>query len=384
MPPHGVPAAEEDELELSEAQRLAEEYHDLLNQQKLGLKTVDTEESEGAGADIRLVPQPLFHSLKASSKRPSMPYRASSRNSSAATPAIRDTRQDIRKKKRRSSLKEAMRMPSFPLKLSLTPTPTKRRSTSGSIPISPPISPDSNASSPHQSPTFAPHYQQPALRIETDPSRFDPSHRFPSTAHRISRNGGNASPQSAPSLISPRSPPPAVDDNPTIGHRRMASDDGSTVSSEKFFSRLFQRRNNDHPVPAMTTAGVKPIDGTSALATRSSPSDKSPKVSQWSPETPTPKTPRLVHSIAPSRPTDERGAALREGLTQEGQERASGPRARDEEGEQGEQEEGGIEEIDQGSAEVGSWAYAPEGGARRWEGVVVTGAVEVFSAPLAI
>ncbi|KAK5124252.1 hypothetical protein LTR85_001955 [Meristemomyces frigidus] len=120
----------------SDAQKIAQEYHSLLNEQyrqasdSPASNVSDTE----LGTHMKMVPQPLFQGKPAAG----MPGETNSRRSSQQSVSPFSIRADsglAGSMQRRSSASRG----SFPLRLSLTPYPGhQRRSTSGSIPISPP------------------------------------------------------------------------------------------------------------------------------------------------------------------------------------------------------------------------------------------------------
>ncbi|KAK4939660.1 hypothetical protein LTR28_009319, partial [Elasticomyces elasticus] len=127
--------------EKSEAQQLSEEYHaSLTNQYReenmFGLRK---DSFESTSAEMKMIPQPLFFHRKASS----ISFAGHGRAGNVGPSPTASHKASIASSRdnRRSSLRDHIRMPSMPFKLSLTPSSTgsdRRRSTSGSIPISPP------------------------------------------------------------------------------------------------------------------------------------------------------------------------------------------------------------------------------------------------------
>lgn len=160
---------------VSEAQRLAEEYHALLREQNTPPTSRRSPSLDKGGKDIRLVPQPLFFNPRKISKQRAQEYQKYGNDSVFTSPAPGPELKSP-PKKRRASLK----WPGFPLKLSLTPDSTRDRSqsTSGSIPISPPF-PVTDDESPSKKSLFPSLQTQPqAPKIQRNFSISGPSPSF--------------------------------------------------------------------------------------------------------------------------------------------------------------------------------------------------------------
>ncbi|KAK5201449.1 hypothetical protein LTR16_002624, partial [Cryomyces antarcticus] len=126
--------------ERSNAQQLSEQYHALLTDQYRQENHSPTrrKESDDVRTHMKMVPQPLFSShRRTTSKFHSLSHkRGQSDGQISPTSPRKDSTQSIGRK---FSLREHIRMPSLPLRISLDSMSNRRRSTSGSIPISPPF-----------------------------------------------------------------------------------------------------------------------------------------------------------------------------------------------------------------------------------------------------
>lgn len=120
---------------ISEADRLAKEYHDLLPAQDF---QSPKKKSSFDGRDIKLAPQPLFFNPRQVSKQRIEQYNRTRNGSMLAydSSGRRSERAGPPSRRRNDSPPST-----FPMKLSLTPDSTRSHSTSGSIPISPPVNP---------------------------------------------------------------------------------------------------------------------------------------------------------------------------------------------------------------------------------------------------
>ncbi|TKA78481.1 hypothetical protein B0A49_01471 [Cryomyces minteri] len=122
------------------AQQLSEQYHALLTDQyrQRDHSPRRRKESDDVRTHMKMVPQPLFSShRRTTSKLHSLSHKRGQSNGQVSpTSPRKDSTQSI---SRKFSLREHVRMPSLPLRISLDSLSNRRRSTSGSIPISPPF-----------------------------------------------------------------------------------------------------------------------------------------------------------------------------------------------------------------------------------------------------
>lgn len=127
---------------ISEAERLAQEYHDLLPRHTVAMQTKILQTARQIspdGHDISMAPKPLFFNPRQVSKQRSEQYNRERNNSflsASASPSYSTPDSRSNNRWRKPSPTQG-----FPLKLCLTPESTRSQSTSGSIPISPPFSP---------------------------------------------------------------------------------------------------------------------------------------------------------------------------------------------------------------------------------------------------
>jgi len=134
--------ASSNESLMDEAKRLANEYHALFKEdaRAAGIRK-HSASSASIKEKMKLVPQPLFFNPRQISKQRELEYQKS-RNKAYTASASRSPNSWAPPREQRNSPKGKERTLNFPYKLSLTPESTGariRRSTSGSIPISPPF-----------------------------------------------------------------------------------------------------------------------------------------------------------------------------------------------------------------------------------------------------
>lgn len=171
------------ELLIDEAKRLANEYHDLF---KADMKNVGFRKHSASSSSVKermkLVPQPLFFNPRQISKQRTLQYQKELNSSSKFTTTTNKVSNPLANlRDQRSSPKGKERTINFPFKLSLTPESTgalRRRSTSGSIPISPPFA---RKSGDWCEPTKAKQLPSPVQRKNS----IDDSNRFSAFYHRI-------------------------------------------------------------------------------------------------------------------------------------------------------------------------------------------------------
>ncbi|KAI4731453.1 hypothetical protein E4T49_00664 [Aureobasidium sp. EXF-10728] len=134
--------ASSNESLMDEAKRLANEYHALFKEEaKFSGPRKHSASSNSIKEKMKLVPQPLFFNPRQISRQRELEYQKS-RNMAYSTAASKSPNSRAVPREQRSSPKGKERALKFPYKLSLTPESTgarRRRSTSGSIPISPPF-----------------------------------------------------------------------------------------------------------------------------------------------------------------------------------------------------------------------------------------------------
>lgn len=337
------------------AQRIAKEYHALLSEQyrkpssSPGYHSTDSDDK--IKAYTKMVPQPLFQT-KPAAKHPrqldriddgefSSPYSLSPRIGEIGGPtrAASDSGGDM-----------------LPLTLSLTPeTNHNRRSTSGSIPISPPepINKGGTAQSPQ--PAMTERKTAPLSRRKGDNNRV--SAYYPHVASRkgtktrknikFSANGSEIPPMPCLSNDSheqkvqaaghqPSSSPRAAKPSTTLnsnGKVRRKSDASSNKTRQPFHQRVvkgavslltqpeFPERTNHQPTTAATVSPGSPHLFPSPVNARQneihlgwsdvakSTFDKivSPTKSPQKAE-----TPLFTHIVAPARPLDESKAGVKE------------------------------------------------------------------------
>ncbi|KAG9527586.1 hypothetical protein KCU93_g5054, partial [Aureobasidium melanogenum] len=161
---------------MDEAKRLANEYHALFKEDaKAAGFRKHSASSNSIKEKMKLVPQPLFFNPRQISKQRELEYQKS-RNKAYSPAASRSPDPRTMPREQRNNLKSKERPLNFPFKLSLTPESTgtrRRRSTSGSIPISPPL-PGREATKTKEPPS-------PVQRKQS----IDDSNRFSAFYHRI-------------------------------------------------------------------------------------------------------------------------------------------------------------------------------------------------------
>ncbi|KAI5199409.1 hypothetical protein E4T39_06223 [Aureobasidium subglaciale] len=126
---------------VNEAKHLANEYHALFGEnEKFNSSRKHSASSNSIKEKMKLVPQPLFFNPRQISKQRELEYQRSRTKAYAPSESKYPTKKTASREKHHS-LKGKERALNFPYKLSLTPESTgvRRRSTSGSIPISPPF-----------------------------------------------------------------------------------------------------------------------------------------------------------------------------------------------------------------------------------------------------
>lgn len=168
--------ASSNESLMDEAKRLANEYHALFKEEaKASGFRKHSASSNSIKEKMKLVPQPLFFNPRQISKQRELDYQKT-RNKAYSPAASRSPEPRTMPREQRNSPKSKDRPLNFPFKLSLTPESTgarRRRSTSGSIPISPPL-PGREAAKTKESP-------YPVQRKQS----IDDSNRFSAFYHRI-------------------------------------------------------------------------------------------------------------------------------------------------------------------------------------------------------
>lgn len=127
---------------IDEAKRLANEYHALFKQdaKNPGFRK-HSASSNSIKENMKLVPQPLFFNPRQISRQRELEYQKA-RNKGFSPAASKSPDSRVVTREQRNGPKTKERALNFPYKLSLTPESTglsRRRSTSGSIPISPPF-----------------------------------------------------------------------------------------------------------------------------------------------------------------------------------------------------------------------------------------------------
>jgi hypothetical protein len=136
--------ASSNESLIDEARRLANEYHDLFKEDvKSPALRKNSASPNSIKEKMKLVPQPLFFNPRKISKQRELQYQKE-RSQQRFPPAPRKSSNSSRSapSEPKGSPKTRDRALNFPYKLSLTPGSTnakRRRSTSGTIPISPPF-----------------------------------------------------------------------------------------------------------------------------------------------------------------------------------------------------------------------------------------------------
>lgn len=134
--------ASSNETLMDEAKRLANEYHALFKEEaKASGFRKHSASSNSVKEKMKLVPQPLFFNPRQISKQRELEYQKT-RNRTYSPAASRSPEPRTMPREQRNSPKSKERPLNFPFKLSLTPESTRarrRRSTSGTIPISPPL-----------------------------------------------------------------------------------------------------------------------------------------------------------------------------------------------------------------------------------------------------
>ncbi|KEQ91623.1 hypothetical protein AUEXF2481DRAFT_463396 [Aureobasidium subglaciale EXF-2481] len=126
---------------IDEAKRLANEYHALFNEDtKSHSNRKHSASSNSIKEKMKLVPQPLFFNPRQISRQRELEYQRSRNKANVPLASVSPMRNSA-SRERHHSPKGKERALNFPYKLSLTPESTgvRRRSTSGSIPISPPF-----------------------------------------------------------------------------------------------------------------------------------------------------------------------------------------------------------------------------------------------------
>ncbi|KAH0385967.1 hypothetical protein KCU92_g3084, partial [Aureobasidium melanogenum] len=168
--------ASSNESLMDEAKRLANEYHALFKEDaKAAGFRKHSASSNSIKEKMKLVPQPLFFNPRQISKQRELEYQKS-RNKAYSPAASRSPDPRTMPREQRYNPKSKERPLNFPFKLSLTPESTgtrRRRSTSGSIPISPPL-PGREATKTKEPPS-------PVQRKQS----IDDSNRFSAFYHRI-------------------------------------------------------------------------------------------------------------------------------------------------------------------------------------------------------
>ncbi|KAK6005661.1 hypothetical protein QM012_007303 [Aureobasidium pullulans] len=168
--------ASSNESLMNEAKRLANEYHALFKEDaKAAGFRKHSASSNSIKEKMKLVPQPLFFNPRQISKQRELEYQKT-RDKAYSPAASRSPEPRTIPHWQRSSPKSKERPLNFPFKLSLTPESTgarRRRSTSGSIPISPPF--------PGREATKTKEPLSPVQRKQS----IDDSNRFSAFYHRI-------------------------------------------------------------------------------------------------------------------------------------------------------------------------------------------------------
>ncbi|KAH0053981.1 hypothetical protein KCU90_g11471, partial [Aureobasidium melanogenum] len=168
--------ASSNESLMDEAKRLANEYHALFKEDaKAAGFRKHSASSNSIKEKMKLVPQPLFFNPRQISKQRELEYQKT-RNKAYSPAASRSPDPRTMPREQRNSPKSKERPLNFPFKLSLTPESTgarRRRSTSGSIPISPPL--------PGREATKTKELSSPVQRKQS----IDDSNRFSAFYHRI-------------------------------------------------------------------------------------------------------------------------------------------------------------------------------------------------------
>ncbi|KAK5696705.1 hypothetical protein LTR97_008009 [Elasticomyces elasticus] len=240
---------------ISDAQIIAQEYHSLLSEQYRqpsfsSASQQSTRSDEGVAAHMKMVPQPLFHT-KPASRLPGTPIM---RNDSAASVSPFGMRADsgvtVSERRRSSGVKGF-----FPMRLSFSSqSGLRRRSTSGSIPISPPSLHILPAAAPPPDPVVPKPRTPSKFRRTSEDNRV--SAYYP---HVMSRKKGKgkkekdashppAMPLLAADIIAQRTREATPDDSPLKSHPPMrgpvdrsdTASIGSNVSSRRLPNRMLK------------------------------------------------------------------------------------------------------------------------------------------------
>lgn len=230
----------------SDAHRIAQEYHTLLSEQyrqPSGSPSSNATESDTeVRAQMKMVPQPLFHSKPAGK----VPDESNSVRNSDQSVSPLHGRADSGVAGDPQQCYSGSRG-SFPLRLSLTPDTTRsRRSTSGSIPISPPSAtvPNKVTFAPPPPPEMPVKKQSPRLRPKIDDYRA--SAYYPHVMSRKGKKDGKNKSKSRSkkddAVVNAHAPPlPMLPTN--ISNTDDRSDAGSirsNNSSRPMHQRLFK------------------------------------------------------------------------------------------------------------------------------------------------
>ncbi|KAK4941580.1 hypothetical protein LTR28_008862 [Elasticomyces elasticus] len=355
--------------EKSEAQQLSEEYHaSLTNQYREENMFGPRKDSfESTSAEMKMIPQPLFFHRKASS----ISFAGHGRAGSVGPSPTASNKASIASSRdnRRSSLRDRIRLPSMPFKLSLTPSSTgsdRRRSTSGSIPISPPY--NLRLAEPftvlNEAPSTArrPSASRAYARRNSDPNRFSAFYprTNPKNADGVSKRRlfGKAKapepntpplPLHIPAILAARANSPAQSKASTkrTSKGSMGSGTGTSSSAGESPTSLYQRitagaakwgdslskpslphhhhdaatdhNRHTHPHPPFPTPSPTPPHAHGATPRRSKPQphtlpdalhsvlDRARGASRPAGT----KTALLTHKLGPARPLNETREALR-------------------------------------------------------------------------
>lgn len=323
LPQKSKSSDDEDSENESEARRLAKDYHNMLTEEYRRPSEV-AETDENIKAEMKLVPQPLFH-YKPSAKLPS----AHSRGGSESSVSPFQLRRETALGRRQSTDRKNSRKSSFPLTLSLSPGSIRdeRRSTSGSIPISPP-----SASVP-RTPTVLPvdraqtGHQNTIFRRSSEDGRV--SAFYP---HIMTRKGAKSSEK----MSSSSTPAPALLAADIIAQRLKTPDgtpDSSTINTKPEVNRISYGSNSGSSTSRTARPMYKRIaKGAAKWAeelTRPTNDVPSEDRDQYQPVTPvaaspgsphllpSPKKPAplhsgIVHTIRPAKPLDDSRSGMRE------------------------------------------------------------------------
>jgi hypothetical protein len=263
--------ASSNESLMDEAKRLANEYHALFKEDaKASGFRKHSASSNSIREKMKLVPQPLFFNPRQISRQRELEYQKS-RTEAYTSSLSRSPKPRAAPREQRNSPRSKERTLNFPYKLSLTPESTGariRRSTSGSIPISPPF-PGHEVTKTKGVP--APIQRQRSIDDSDSVSAF--YHRINADAEQLAKEYNKAGSKvtfemhAQPSVV----PRPSLESSPqaSYGRRKQSYDSGISSGASSKGSRP-PLKSLTHKVTSvfgnhMRKSSVSAVEGLSSL-----------------------------------------------------------------------------------------------------------------------